>query len=51
MNPLPRFHVIPNCEFYMEDGSCKRSNKAGKKFSCNEMLCEKKIEQHESKFI
>lgn len=40
--------VLPECNFYLEDGSCKRANISPiHHYSCNEMWCEKKIQLKE----
>lgn len=40
--------VIPECEFYNEDASCKRANiDSNHCYSCNEIWCEKKIQLKE----
>ena len=43
------FFVIPECEFYQKDATCKRSQIGSKEYGCNEMWCEKKIAKKEKK--
>jgi len=38
------FYVLPECEYYQEDGSCKRCSSDKYKYGCNEIWCEKKVE-------
>ena len=38
------FYVLPECKYYQEDGSCKRCSSDHYKYTCNEMWCDKKVE-------
>jgi len=44
LSELPNFYVIPECEFYREDSSCKRADYKNKKYACNELWCTKKVD-------
>lgn len=43
------FYVLPECEYYQEDGSCERCSKSNYKYTCNELWCDKKIENEFNK--
>jgi len=41
------FYVIPECEYITEECWCSRVDKGNKHYGCNEIWCEKKIENEE----
>ena len=38
------FYILPECEYYQEDGNCKCCSSENYKYGCNEMWCDKKVE-------
>ncbi|MBD3197506.1 MAG: hypothetical protein GF317_20805 [Candidatus Lokiarchaeota archaeon] len=41
------FYVVPECQYCTKELWCKRADKNGKHYSCNEIWCEIKIRKEE----